>query len=57
LKDNLKADEFIEVEFNTKDMIVPYFSDGKFRTKKFTVLRKINRKEAIKIIGTERSIK
>lgn len=50
LKDDLKADEFIEVEFNTKNMLVPYFSDGKFRTRAFRVIRKINRKEAIKLI-------
>jgi hypothetical protein len=50
LKDNIKADEFIEVEFNTKDLIVPYFSDGKFRVSKFKVLRKINRKQAIGLI-------
>ena len=51
LKDDLQADEFLEVEFNTNDMIVPYFSDGKFRVSKFFVLRKINREQAIELIG------
>jgi len=50
LKDNSITNEFIEVEFNTKDLIVPYYSDGKFRVSKFKVLRKINRKEAIELI-------
>jgi uncharacterized protein YjbI with pentapeptide repeats len=50
LKDNLQADEFLEVEFNTADLIVPYFTDGKFRVKKFKVLREINRKEALDLI-------
>jgi len=50
LKDKLEADEFIEVEFNTKDLVVPYFTDGKFRVKKFQVLRKINRKKALRLI-------
>jgi len=50
LKDSAEADEFIEVEVNTKDLIVPYFSDGKFRVSKFKVLRKINRKEAVELI-------
>ena len=54
LKNNLQADEFIEVEFDTKDLIVPYFTDGKFRTKKFKVLRKLNRKRAINLIKGEK---
>ena len=50
LKDNSKADEFLEVEFKTTDLIVPYLTDGKFRVSKFKVLRKINRKEALELI-------
>jgi len=57
LKDSKDADEFIEVEFDTKDLIVPYFTDGKFRTSKFKVLRKINRKEAIVLIKDENAQK
>ena len=50
LKDNLQADEFIEVEFNTSAIVVPYFTDGKFRVREFKVLRQVNRKEAIELI-------
>ena len=51
LKDNLAVDEFIEVEFKVKDIVaIPYISDGKFRVKKFKVLRKINRKEAVRLL-------
>jgi len=51
LKDNLDVDEFIEVEFKVKDIVaIPYISDGKFRVKKFKVLRKINRKEAVRLL-------
>ncbi len=52
LKDNLKADEFIEVCFKVSDIVaIPFTSDGKFRVKQFTVLRKINRKEAVKLLN------
>ena len=34
-----KGAVFIEVEFNPKDMVVPYFSDGKFRVSRFKVVR------------------
>ena len=37
--------KYIEVEFNPKDIIIPYFSDGKFRVKKFKVIRKLTKKE------------
>ena len=51
LKDSLEADEFIEVEFTTKDIIaIPYSTDGKFRVKFFRVLRKINRKQALELL-------
>lgn len=51
LKDNLDVDEFIEVEFKVEDIVaIPYISDGKFRVKKFKVLRKINRKEAVRLL-------
>ncbi|MFZ5989854.1 MAG: pentapeptide repeat-containing protein [Bacillota bacterium] len=50
LKDNLEVDEFMEVEFLVKDIVMPLNSDGKFRVKKFTTLRIINREEAIKIL-------
>ena len=49
LQDGYIADEFIEVEFQVKDIAaIPYYSDGKFRVKRFKVLRKLNRDEAIK---------
>lgn len=51
LKDNSSADEFIEVEFKVKDIVaVPYVTDGKFRVKRIKVLRKINRKQVIKLL-------
>jgi len=51
LKDNLYANEFIEVEFYVKDIVaIPYRTDGKFRVKKFKVIRKINRKQAIRLL-------
>jgi len=51
LKDDLRADEFIEVEFKVKDIVaIPYLTDGKFRVNRLKVLRKINRKEAIKLL-------
>jgi len=44
--------EFMEVEFQAKDIIaIPFATDGKFRVKKFRVLRKISRREAEKIIN------
>jgi len=51
LKDNLEANEFIEVQFSVKDIVaIPYVTNGKFRVNKFKVLRKINREEAIKLL-------
>ncbi len=40
---------FIEVEFEAKDIIaIPFFTDGKFRVSKLTVLRKTTRAKALK---------
>jgi hypothetical protein len=51
LKDSLEADEFLEVEFKVKDICaIPYGTDGKFRVKRFKVLRKITRKQALAIL-------
>jgi len=51
LKDNLEANEFMEVEFFAKDICaIPFGTDGKFRVKKFKKIRVINRKEAIKFL-------
>jgi uncharacterized protein YjbI with pentapeptide repeats len=51
LKDNIEADEFIEVKFRVKDIVaIPYITDGKFRVKKLKVLRKINREEAVTLL-------
>jgi len=52
LRDNSQVDEFIEVEFLVRDIVaIPYATDGKFRVKRFKVLRRINRKSAIKILN------
>jgi len=40
-----KGAVFIEVEFNPKDMVVPYFSDGKFRVSRFKVVRIVPKSE------------
>ena len=51
LKDDLEANEFLEVEFKVKDIVaIPYMTDGKFRVKRFKVLRKITRKQAINLL-------
>jgi len=51
LKDDLNANEFIEVEFRVKDIVaVPHLTDGKFRVKKLKVLRKMNRKKVVKLL-------
>ena len=51
LQDCLYANEFIEVEFKVKDIAaIPFATDGKFRVKKFKVIRKINRKQALKLL-------
>jgi len=48
-RDNI---DLIEVEFNISDIVaVPYFTDGKFRVKRFKVLRKISREEGEKILN------
>ena len=44
--------EFIEVEFFAKDIVaIPFTTDGKFRVKRFEVLRKINRGKAKNILN------
>jgi len=43
--------ELLEVEFLVSDIVaIPYWTDGKFRVKKFKTLRKISRDEGIKIM-------
>ena len=36
---------YIEVEFHSKDAVIPFSSDGKFRVRKFKILRKLTKKE------------
>ena len=51
LKDRSSADEFIKVEFRVRDICaIPYATDGKFRVKKFKVLRKYSRKQVLKFL-------
>ena len=51
LKDSSKADEFLQIEFQVKDIVaIPYTTDGKFRVKKFKVLKKLNRKQVLKLL-------
>jgi len=46
------TNQFIEVEFQVKDIgAIPYATDGKFRVKKFKILRQISREEALKLSG------
>ncbi len=41
---------YLEVEFQVRDIsAIPYATDGKFRVKKFTVLRQIDREEALEL--------
>jgi len=54
MKDSLEKDkaEFLELEFKVSDIVaIPYFTDGKFRVKKFKVLRKISLEQAKKEIS------
>ena len=52
LKDNLKTNEFLKVEFKVKNIgAIPYTTDGKFRVKKFKVLGKFTRKQALNILN------
>ncbi len=52
LLDNSKTDEFIEVEFIANDIIaVPFGTDGKFRVKKFKVIKKYTRKQVVMILN------
>jgi len=58
LKDDLEANEFIEVKFKVKDIVaIPYVTDGKFRVKKLKVLRMIDREEAIQLLKGSMSTK
>ncbi len=51
LKDSGSNAELIEVQFKVSDIIaIPYFTDGKFRVKKFKVLRKITKEQAEKLL-------
>jgi len=51
LKDDLKANEFIEVEFQVKDIVaIPFATDGKFRVKKFKVIKKYTRKQVLDLL-------
>ena len=51
------ADEFLEVEFTVGSIVMPIATDGKFRVSSFKVLRKINRKDAIKLLGMSMGVK
>ncbi len=43
--------ELIEVEFKVSDIVaIPYWTDGKFRVKRFKVLRKISREEGMDLM-------
>jgi len=58
LKDDLEANQFIEVKFKVKDIVaIPYVTDGKFRVKKLKVLRMIDREEAIQLLKGSMSTK
>ena len=50
--------ELLEVEFRVSDIAaIPYFSDGKFRVKRFKVLRKISRQKGIELMEKISGIK
>ena len=52
LRSGNRSSRFIEVEFFAKDIVaVPFATDGKFRVRRFKVLREIDRKEAEKIVS------
>ncbi len=42
---NLKDFKYIEVSFDPKDLVIPYFTDGKFRVSELKVERKLTLKE------------
>ena len=57
LKDNLEANEFIEVEFQVKDIVaIPFTTDGKFRVKKFKVIKKYTRKQVLDLLKKKMKI-
>ena len=52
LNDGNDNAEFLEVEFYAEDIIaIPFATDGKFRVRRFKVLRKINRNKAEAIVA------
>ena len=59
LQDNSSDEiELIEVEFTAKDIIaIPFQTDGKFRVRKFKVLRKISRAEGKRILNEAMRLK
>src|SRR4030042_1961115 len=53
LRDSIgrKKIDLLEVEFEAGDIAaVPYWSDGKFRVKRFKILRKITRAKGVKLL-------
>ena len=51
LRDSSTADEFIKVEFQVKDIAaIPFATDGKFRLRRFKVLERVNREQAIALL-------
>jgi len=51
LKNNLEANEFLEVEFKVSDIVaIPYATDGKFRVKEFKVVKKYTRKQVLNLL-------
>ena len=57
LKDNPNADEFIEVEFQVKDIVaIPFATDGKFRVRKFKVIKKYTRKQVLDLLKKKMKI-
>jgi hypothetical protein len=48
---NTKDYKYIEVSFEPKDLVVPYFSDGKFRVSKLKVERELTLKELKEACG------
>jgi len=60
LRDSIRKEkiELLELEFKVSDIVaIPYYTDGKFRVKKFKVLRKISRKDGVKLLQKVTGIK
>jgi len=54
LQNHRDVEEFIEVEFQVKDIIaIPYATTGNFGIRRFKVIRKVKREEAEKILKKE----